>query len=235
MTRDYDHSIKQQMRLLDHLEQDLSIHKSDLLADMWDNLKHSGSLKNSYIQTLESQIHLVKPKLVFLWNKYHIHYVFGSRAESELYNLYLARTVPFNTTAGSYQIDIKPTMKVQNIANMHSYIIRPHDLLSSCEQFENTFYCTSASIEKDSIDQCIQAAKTRNLPMLLKHCHVYPVNPRNEIIRLSPGMVYYDMKAKVGHTCGGMIPYELIMKHPEIFHIYQHWTLLLRAFLSKLT
>ena len=45
---------------------------------MWDDLKHSGSLKNSYIQTLESQIHLVKPKLVFLRNKYHIHYVFGS-------------------------------------------------------------------------------------------------------------------------------------------------------------
>ena len=170
---------------------------------MWDNLKHSGSLKNSYIQTLESQIHLVKPKLVFLRNKYHIHYVFGSSAESELYNLYLARTVPFNTTAGSYQIDIEPTMKLQNVANMHSYI-RPHDLLSSCEQFENTFYCTSASIEKDSIDQCIQAAKTRNLPMLFKHCHVYPVHPIKEIIRLSPGMVYYDMKAKVGHTCGGV-------------------------------
>ena len=141
MTRDYNRSIKQQMRLLDHLEQDLSIHESDLLADMWDNLKHIGSLKISYIQKLESQIHLVKPKLVFLRNKYHIHYVFGSRAESELYDLYLARTVPFNTTAGSYQIDIKPTMKLQNVANMHSYI-RPHELLSSCEQFENTFYCT---------------------------------------------------------------------------------------------
>ena len=102
MTRDYNRSIKQQMRLLDHLEQDLSILESDLLSDMWDNLKHSGSLKNSYIQTLESQIHLV----IFLRNKYHIHYVFGSRAESELYDLYLARTVPFNTTAGSYQIDI---------------------------------------------------------------------------------------------------------------------------------
>ena len=128
------------MRLLDHLEQDLSIHESDLLADMWHDLTHSGSLKNSYIQTLKSQIHLVKQKLVFLRDKYLIHYVFGSRAEAKLYDMYLARTVPFNAMAGSYQIDIEPTMKLQNVANMHSYIT-PHDLLSNCEQFENTFYC----------------------------------------------------------------------------------------------
>ena len=54
--------------------------------------------------------------------------------------------------------------------------------------------------------------------MLLKHCHLYPVYPRNEIIRLSPGMVYYDMKAKVGHTCGG-VNEQIQVVGQGIFHI----------------